>query len=460
MRKILLLSCTLLFIFNTDAQNVPNGSFENWETRDHYKLDGWYSPTRNVKRTTDAKVGNYALKLENTYIEGSNGYTSYVRNLDYNNRDQLNGFAFDGDPLSLVFYSKHDLPPGDEARIYAIFRENGSTKGVVDFRFTGNTADTFVRYSIPITWYSARTPDSVWLYLYSYSTESKVEADGYVIFDDIHFDKIGERMDDVTNADFEDWTNIGVEYPTSWETYDLLYYDLYSAFVPSNRTSARATGDDAYIGDNALKLTNWYSSRNRYSYHYTGSENGDYNRPIFEMADTFKYLQGYYKYLPESGDTALLRMRCFKGTQVRSTNYLYLGEAEDWTFFTMPLTYSTAVDPDSASIMIYSSYLDSIGLNTELYLDGLEMVFKPHSVFVEEIEDDSYLYPNPTESIVTVILTNNAQVEVINTLGQTIKTQQLLAGNNIIDLQENINGIYYLKFKSKTNQWTTKVMKR
>ncbi len=459
MKKLVLYLIVLFLVLDLPAQNIPNGSFESWEMRDHYKLDNWFSPTRNVTRTTDAKVGNYALRLDNTYREGANGYTSYIRNIDYSNLDQLNGFAYDGDPLSLVFWSKHDIADGDQARIYAVFRENGATKGVVDFRFSGSTADTFVRYSIPITWYSSRTPDSVWLYLYSY-TDSKVDADGYVIFDDIHFDKIGERTGEFTNADFENWTNIGVEYPTGWETFDLLYYDLYTSFVASNRTAARIT-EDAFIGDNALKLMNYYSGRARYSYHYTGSESGDWNRPIFAMADTFKYLQGYYKYHPDGEDTARIRVRTFKGTQSRSTNDIYLPEAEDWTFFTMPLTYSASVDPDSASILVYSSFTDSIeGANTALYLDGLELVLKPHSVYVEEPLAETYIYPNPAADKVHVLIQENATLYISNSLGQHITTKEIFAGQNAIDLSHNPSGMYYLKFISKTNQWTTKVMKQ
>src|SRR5210317_558878 len=122
---LLILSFGLL----AQTQDIPNGDFEDWSIRDHYKPDGWYAYLRNSLRTTDAKVGNYALKLVNTYKEGTRGTRSYVRNIDYNNLDEIDGFAFDGDPLSLVFWSKHDLAEHDTARINVRFNYQGSYKG-------------------------------------------------------------------------------------------------------------------------------------------------------------------------------------------------------------------------------------------------------------------------------------------------------------------------------------------
>ena len=125
------------------GQTIPNGDFDEWQIRDHYKLKYWLSPTANVQRTEDAKVGNYAIKLINTYSATSNGRTGYVRNIDVNRKDTLNGFPFNGDPLSLVFWSKHDLAPGDTARAYVIFRELGAFRGSVDFRLRKNQWPVF-----------------------------------------------------------------------------------------------------------------------------------------------------------------------------------------------------------------------------------------------------------------------------------------------------------------------------
>lgn len=459
MRYLLVLISIFSFGSQLIAQNIPNGDFENWEVRDHYKLNDWYSPTRNVERTTDAKVGNYALKLTNTYIENSNGYRGYVRNIDYNNLDSLNGFGVSGDPLSLVFWSKHDLAVGDTARIYVVFRDHGTYKGRVDFRFTGSTNDEFVKYSVPISWSSARTPDTAWIYLYSYI--DAVDGDGFVIFDDVHFEKIGERMPNFTNHDFEDWTNIGTEYPTGWRTFDLLYYENYTTFL-SERTSYKTSGEDAYIGDYAMKMTNYFSTVPRYTYQYTGTENNDYYTPVFPVNDTFQFLQGYYKYLPEGNDTARILFRTWEGGASRSYDNIYLPAADKWTFFTMPINYySSTIMPDSATMLIYSAFTDSIeGSKSTLFLDGLDLVMKPQAVSVEELSDNIFLYPNPANTQVTIVAKENCDLVIYNPIGSIINTHQVLAGINTIDLTTYNTGIYFFNFNTKTKQWTTKILKQ
>ena len=71
------------------GQNIPNGNFEQWDTLDHHSLDDWYSYTNTVERTTDSKVGNYAIKLKNVYSETGNGSKAYLSNHTYRDRKSV-----------------------------------------------------------------------------------------------------------------------------------------------------------------------------------------------------------------------------------------------------------------------------------------------------------------------------------------------------------------------------------
>ncbi len=459
--KNVLIIFLLLISFTSFGQNIPNGDFEKWEKRDHYKLDNWYSPTRNVERTADAKVGNYAVKLKNTYSSSNNGTRGYIRNIDYADDATLDGFEFGDDPLSLVFWSKHDLAAGDTARIFARFRYKGSTKGTVDFRFSGSSNNEFIKYSVPISWSGSRTPDSVWLYMYSY-IHNKVQGDGFVIFDDVHFEKIGQRMDDVTNASFEDWTNYGVDYPQSWNSLDLIVYDYYTSFLPS-KSVVQVSNDEVFMGNHSLKIQNYNNyGAPRYGYGFVGPERNDYYTPAFPVKDTFKYVQGYYKYLPDGEDTAMMMYRTWEKGSGRSYDELYLQKAENWTFFTLPINYynSTSV-PDSAALLIYSTRTDSIhGFNSAIYLDNLELVMQPKSMSVQNISEEINFYPNPTKSQITINVEEPYNVLFYNQTGQLIKQLNISAGQNIIQLNDVPSGLYFTKFTSNTNQWTTKILKQ
>jgi hypothetical protein len=455
MRSIItyITSCIAVMVF---GQTVPNGNFEKWQIRDHYKLDGWYSPTRNVERTTDAKVGSYAIRLSNTYSETSNGTTGYFRNLDYNNKDTLNGFAFDGDPLSMVFWSKHELAVGDTARAYVVFREKGVYRGKVDFRFTGSSNGEFVKYNVPIEWSGARTPDSAWVYLYSY-VNSKVNGDGYVIFDDFHFEKIGERLPELPNGDFEQWTNIGVEYPVEWRSIDLQAYDG-STYFYSPRAVTQVTGSEAFLNGTSVVLNNYESGGTpRSSYCYIGTENNDYYTPTFPISDTFRYLQGYYKYLPDGDDTARVNFRAWESGKSRVYDNLYLTEAKEWTFFSLELNYDAQkYKPDSAALIFWStSTAVAYGVATKFYIDNLELVMTPAplKLSIANVQKQVKIFPNPTNNgiqIETKFPIHHA--EIVGTLG-TVTVLAVL--NDSADLSKLSPGVYYLKIFLSEHQFET-----
>ena len=191
MRNIITFIFLTTLHFFVHAQNVPNGDFEKWRIRDHYKPAGMTATIRNAERSTDSWEGNYSLKLSNTFIPNSRGYRSYAFNVD--KAKNIDGVAFTGDALSIAFWTKYDLAYGDTARVYVIFRDKGVYKGKVDFRFTGTSQGEWVKYSVPIEWTSSHSVDSVWINLYSYA-DYGVDGDGYVMFDDIHFTNLDERQ--------------------------------------------------------------------------------------------------------------------------------------------------------------------------------------------------------------------------------------------------------------------------
>ena len=449
MKYTFLLSICLAFGLAANGQTIPNGDFENWEIRDHFTPKRWYAYTQTVSKTTDCKVGNSALKLENKYSPTSNGSKGYATNYRSDDKENFGGFAFDGGALSMVFWCKHDLALGDTARVYAVFREEGVYRGQVDFRFTGKSDGEFVKYSAPITWNGARICDTVQLYLYS-KVRSKIEGDGYVIIDDLHFENIGDRTSEIYNYDFEEWNNIGVHFPSEWESIDLRLYDNYSTFY-SRRSVGPGGQDSAHTGDHGLVLKNYFSGSNlRAGYCYFGSENDDYYTPAFAFTDTFKYLQGYYKYYSENNDTALISARTYQSGSRRSLDNLYLPSSEDWTFFSMPINYSSAYTPDSASIIMYSAIgTEDLGDGTTLYIDNLAFVLTPTplKLSVRELEESIQLYPNPcTNTLYTDTKNNYTHCDIVDVIGKTIT---LPVFQNKVDVSTLSAGTYVVIFRNE-----------
>lgn len=449
----------MAFTISTFAQNIPNGSFEEWEVRDHFKLDRWYTWTKNVERTTDSKEGNYALKLSNTYVEGASGTRGLARTIDYNNKNEINGLASNADALSLAFWCKYDLAIGDTARVYAVLRQKGVYRGKIDFKFTGSSNNKFVEFSVPIEWGTSgsRQIDTTWFTLYSY-TENQVDGDGYVIFDDLHFENIGEKVGTFYNGGFEEWYNIGIDFPSQWRSVDLLAYDSYTNFLQSKSCTLSESGN-TNLGANSLVIQNYKGGENVYrGYAFLGDENNDYYTPHFPFADTFRYLQGYYKFLPDGEDTARINVRTYANGGRRSFDDLYLHEEKaEWTFFSIPLSYNNVINPDSASLILYSSYDkgNEHGINTQLYVDQLEFVMEPEplKLTVDELSISNHYYPNPTAGKLYLdSRLNIEQAEARSTIGQR---HTLTAYRNQLDLSNLSDGMYFITIITEKDETIT-----
>lgn len=443
----------LTFQFTSFAQNIPNGDFEKWRTKDHYKPPGMTTTVRNMERSMDAHEGKYALKLSNTYVPNSRGHRSYALLTE--------GTEFTGDALSIGFWTKYNLAQGDTARVYVVFRENGAYKGKVDFKFTGSSNGEWVRYSVPIQWTSSHSVDSIWMNLYSYA-DYGVDGNGYVMFDDIHFTNLNERQIDISNHGFEDWENIGVFHPQGWRSLDLLYYDTYATFL-YEPTTYQVSGEEAFLGEYSLLIKNAASNANggeRYGYCFIGNENNDYYTPHFPI-DTFKYLQGYYKYLPDGEDTARINLRTWGKGAYRSNDNFYLPEANDWTFFAFPINYNgLSTPPDSAGLIFYSGKTSDIqGSNSRLYLDNIELVMTPKSLGKDNAKlSIPKVYPNPFTNKITIEANQKNTVFIYNVLGHLVSSHPITQGLNSIDLNQLSTGVYYIK--TRKQPWTQKIIKQ
>ncbi|PIY34492.1 MAG: hypothetical protein COZ08_01595, partial [Bacteroidetes bacterium CG_4_10_14_3_um_filter_42_6] len=62
---------------------------------------------------------------------------------------------------------------------------------------------------------------------------------------------------------------------------------------------------------------------------------------------------------------------------------------------------------------------------------------------------DLVVYPNPASNQVTVLADEDAQVMIINLMGQTVKTVPVVKGANPIALTDLTNGMYLVKIDYK-----------
>ncbi|MES2568101.1 MAG: T9SS type A sorting domain-containing protein [Bacteroidota bacterium] len=69
------------------------------------------------------------------------------------------------------------------------------------------------------------------------------------------------------------------------------------------------------------------------------------------------------------------------------------------------------------------------------------------------------IYPNPNNGIFTIDLLDDKEIEITNILGERIREQLLVRGKNQISLEDQADGIYFVKIRYDHGQETIKILK-
>lgn len=103
------------------------------------------------------------------------------------------------------------------------------------------------------------------------------------------------------------------------------------------------------------------------------------------------------------------------------------------------------------------------GTPSSVILDGNDVSDAASKMVIDSEEEDEIVvnvYPNPNQGIFTVDLPSDRHIEITNILGEKVADQLLLAGQNIIDINSQANGIYFLKIINNNNkQQVVKIIK-
>ena len=110
-----------------------------------------------------------------------------------------------------------------------------------------------------------------------------------------------------------------------------------------------------------------------------------------------------------------------------------------------------------------STEISSLVLNQTLSV-VLSSVNPPADAGIEEAKAEATfnMYPNPTNGNVTISMDNiqNASIEVVNSVGQTVKTITPTANQTTFSLTDQVSGMYFVKVVSGKSQKTMKLIVR
>jgi len=393
MKKITLILMSLAIgHIHAQAQNIPNGSFDNWEDislgfyPDDYPQNSIIDDDEEggtLSRVTDAQSGTYAAYLK-TGIEPVNGDTNvaYILMGEFGDSVPSRGVPYTEKPDSFSGWFKYDVVAGDTAFALLIFWAEDSIITFDAYSFTG-IQSTYAKFTFPITYMVDSVPDSM---LIAFASSNIVNEIGVQPGSELYIDNISfiGAAQTIPNNDFENWTEAIYTDPINWKSGN-------RELIRTGITSASKT-TDANSGS-ALRLEVVQSPWDTMGVNdivCQSYESGDTSwNPIgFPYSVQPDSLTGWYKYIPNGLDTASIYIEFYKNDSSIGGIWYPLTSAGSYTRFSTPV-WSLAGMPDTAFIQVSAGY----NIGSILFLDDLLIIDTCISLPVVSLPADTAICP-------------------------------------------------------------------
>lgn len=267
----------------------------------------------------------------------------------------------------------------------------------------------------------------------------------------------------IPNNGFENWIKVGncVE-PLSWHgLYSLI--DSTGNYCPVTKSTDHYPASE---GSYSVRIANdtalWNSGNSPGNLLGWGilTSTKDNDKPRFHVSGHPKALCGYYKFLPENGDTMNINIFFYKNgseTEITRGKYQSNVAAPDWKsfkFFVSDTLYSSV---DSARITISAANEPKNGSkgplgNSVLYIDNLSFdTLITTGIFDQKEKNRISVFPSPaSEKLIASFdgkINQQVYLKIFNILGQPVLAEKRSNATEImiLDISQIIEGIYFVQ---------------
>ena len=278
----------------------------------------------------------------------------------------------------------------------------------------------------------------------------------------------------IPNGDFEAWNSnngMSIEVPNSpWITSNL---DQKPVGVTFNAITKSTDHYPVSVGQYAIRIENNISIVSEpgsqmpywqcaYGFAVTAFYPG-YNGPVFPIAGHPTSLKGYYKFLPQNGDTMEIGIALYKdGNLVSQNGFFSTSTVADWTSFSIDIP--SYIDADSAQIGLTAFYSPPFQYptgpygNSVLFVDNLN--FDNLIVGTEDlIENQLEIYPNPAKDYILVEYAGkSSEIFIYNLQGELVKKLEITSEKNKVNVSSFKSGIYVLKLTNENGIYQRKLI--
>lgn len=385
--------------FYTADCEIPNCSFENWDTLLFDVPLGW---TRiGISHKVNSYNGTNAVELYGGSVNKMGAVVAGLVGDDF----PTGGFPLTAQPDSIKCRARYNIMNGDTAFLAAIFKKNGQVTSLQTIPIIGNTGGAWVEVKGDLSFPNSDIPDSAIVGVLSSNTfnEALSNPNSVLAADDISFTG---TPDVIPNGDFEQWTSELFDAPADWYTIEA---DNGSYVV--NRIDKTT---EAAAGNYALKLSN-DPSGGRPSYAQVG-KNSNSNQAVFPVAGRHQTFNVFLKFLPQGGDTLNISAMLYKNGNPIAFGWMNVDTlVPNYKGFEMLIDYQgSLLIPDSASVAVRlgsdTAYGSSIAYVDLLSFDGFKQ-----TVGLQQADDRDILctvYPNPASDKLEITFINNHTANV------------------------------------------------
>ncbi len=423
---------------------IPNPSFETWNSHNSEKIKDWWV-TGDVVKSTAAHSGTASLRLN---VDNSNtGIISLTQ-------------TYTGRPNQFHVWLR-----GWHTNDTAVF--------VVSMHKDGN----IISFNI----YKAALTDSVnykeYIFNLDYSDSSNADTSrvsvygglqngggGHVLIDDLSFTKNGNPDGTILNNSFENWITHTTYSINGWfTTEDIL--NTNGLYLDSSLVSKSS---DAAQGLFAVKLTTRDFQGDPFpAVIVTGDLNNVFGRgddpdsvPVFPVSSRWGRMSLSVKVMPAIGDSARLYIGMFSGGKVVGQGIKRIGNTiSTWQQMNVPINYLPTFSgmPDSACINLSASGFDNPVVGSVLYVDALSLTYNTgiENAFNYRFE----IYPNPAKGLVYIeSAEKNAMIYVYDAKGSLIHSSKASGIVSQLDISGFAKGIYLVKMNSDNGENSRKLI--
>lgn len=475
MKHILLFLLTFCIVFGINAQDIPNGDFENWTGNIPTSWDtsnedimGMAQFTNVTPETTGAPSGTTAAKITSTTetiimvgdvtLPGLITLGDFVLDIANETAAINGGVAFPHRPIALKGYYKA-LPVGGNTPTIAVglslWNEVTNSRDTIGMAYAvyDQEVSTWTEFEIAINWETDEVPDTMNIIVSSVDLVANTTyADGSSIWvDGLYFEY--ETVEDHAITAVEQFTGITVDYGTAFDELEL-------------PLTAVATLDDASTVE--LDVT---------------------------------WLQGLYPIDGDSPDTYTLTGELVLVAGVTNANQVVaqievtiedavtVVSVEDFTTVTvdfgtafasleLPTQAEVTLSNTTTSMMDIMWYegsyngnvegqyslvgdltlIDNI-MNPDQITAGIDVIVSEEVGIIEETTEDVNVYPNPTSGLLNIKSNNIVSYSLVDLTGRTILNENTSSDYLTIDLSVYSNGNYILIVNTLDKTYSKHIVK-